>query len=165
MRQFVLTAVKLLMFGGKTRHVWHSIRTRFFVSCPRLDATDGIFGDSSHPHHQKATIICDIFRHFRQLCLPSAVGTHLLIWSTRPGYLTIIPRARMGSESIAHSAPGLMGYWLRGQEGKKNNCFSKIQLVSRKYRDKTTLASKTRFSRHCFGFQSRRFSLQVGYNI
>ena len=23
-------------------HVWHSIRTRFFVSCPRLDATDGI---------------------------------------------------------------------------------------------------------------------------
>ena len=26
------------------------------------------------------------------------------------GYLTIIPRARMGSESIAHSAFGLMGY-------------------------------------------------------
>ena len=25
-------------------------------------------------------------------------------------YLTIIPRARMGSESIAHSAFGLMGY-------------------------------------------------------
>ena len=36
-------------------------------------------------------------------------------------------------------------------------CFSKIQLVGQKYRDKTTLASKTRFSRHCFGFQSRRF--------
>ena len=41
----------------------------------------------------------------------------------------------------------------------------KIQLVGRKYRDKTTVASKTRFSRHCFGFQSRRFSLLVGYNI
>ena len=41
----------------------------------------------------------------------------------------------------------------------------KIQLVGRKYRDKTTVASKTRFSRHCFGFQSWRFSLLVGYNI
>ena len=45
------------------------------------------------------------------------------------------------------------------------SCFSEIQLVGQKYRDKTTLASKTRFSRHCFGFQSRRFSLLVGYNI
>ena len=41
-RQFALTAVKLQMFGGKTRHVWHPIRTCFFVSCSRLDATDGI---------------------------------------------------------------------------------------------------------------------------
>ena len=38
--------------------------------------------------------------------------------------LTIIPQARMGSESIAHE-------------------FSKIQLVGQKYQDKTTLASKT----------------------
>ena len=42
--------------------------------------------------------------------------------------------------------------------------FSKIQLVGQRYRDKTTEASKTRFSRHCFGFQSRCFSLLVGYN-
>ena len=47
----------------------------------------------------------------------------------------------MGSESIAHENEGRMGYWLRGQEGEKNNCFSKIQLVGQKYRDKTTLAS------------------------
>ena len=60
---------------------------------------------------------------------------------------------------------GLMGYWLRGHEGERNICFSKVQLVGQKYRDKTTLGSKTRFSRHCFGFQSRRFSLLVGYNI
>ena len=40
-----------------------------------------------------------------------------------------------------------------------SEAMSKIQLVDQKYRDKTTLASKTRFSRHCFGFQSRRFSL------
>ena len=42
-RQFALTAVKLQLFGGKTRHVWHSIRTCRFVSCPRLDATDGSY--------------------------------------------------------------------------------------------------------------------------
>ena len=29
---------------------------------------------------------------------------------------SIIPRARMGSESIAHEAKGRMGYWLRGHE-------------------------------------------------
>ena len=34
-------------------------------------------------------------------------------------YLTIIPRPRMGCESIAHEA---------------ENCFSKIQLVGQKYR-------------------------------
>ena len=49
--------------------------------------------------------------------------------------LTIIPRARMGSESIAHEAEGRMGYWLRGHEGERNNCFSKIQLVGQKYRE------------------------------
>ena len=37
--------------------------------------------------------------------------------------------------------------------------------MGQKYREKTTLASKTRFSCHCFGFQSRHFSLLVGYNI
>ena len=54
-------------------------------------------------------------------------------------YLTIIPRARMGSQSIAHEVEGRMGYLLRGHEGERN-CFSKIQLVGQKYRDKTTLA-------------------------
>ena len=51
------------------------------------------------------------------------------------GYLTIIPRARMGSESIAHEAEGRMGYWLRGHEGERNNFFSKIQLVGQKLRE------------------------------
>ena len=50
-------------------------------------------------------------------------------------YLTIIPRARMGSDSIAHEAEGRMGYLLRGYEGERNNCFSKIQLVGQKYRE------------------------------
>ena len=39
----------------------------------------------------------------------------------------------MGSESIAHEAEGRMGYLLRGHEGERNNCFSKIQLVGQKY--------------------------------
>ena len=47
----------------------------------------------------------------------------------------------MGSESIAHEAKGQMGYRLRGHEDKRKNSFSKIELVSQKYRDKTTLAS------------------------
>ena len=47
----------------------------------------------------------------------------------------------MGSESIAQEAEGRMGYWLRGNEGERDNCFSKIQLVGQNYRDKTTLAS------------------------
>ena len=33
-------------------------------------------------------------------------------------YLTIIPGARMGSESTAHEADGRMGYWLRGHGGE-----------------------------------------------
>ena len=48
----------------------------------------------------------------------------------------------MGSESTVSK----QGYWLRGHEGEKNNCFSKIQLVGRKYRDKTTLAIAKRDS-------------------
>ena len=44
----------------------------------------------------------------------------------------------MGSELIAHEAEGRMGYWLRGHDGEMNNCFITIQLVGKKYRDKTT---------------------------
>ena len=38
-----LTALKLQTSVDKTRHVWHAIRTCFFVECPRLYVTDGIF--------------------------------------------------------------------------------------------------------------------------
>ena len=38
----------------------------------------------------------------------------------------------MGYESTAHEAEGRMGYWLRGYEDERNNCFSKIQLVGQK---------------------------------
>ena len=38
----------------------------------------------------------------------------------------------MSSESIAPETEGRMDYWLRAyaREGKRNNCFSKIQLVA-----------------------------------
>ena len=66
-------------------------------------------------------------------------------------YSTINPLARMG-------------YWdidSRAHEGERTNCFSKIQLVGpKKYRDNTSFVSQS----HCFGFQSRRFSLLVVYN-
>ena len=65
----------------------------------------------------------------------------------------------MGSESIAHKAE-----WAIDSEAMRARGII-IQLVGQKYRDKTTLASKTLFSRHYFGFESRRFSLQLGYNI
>ena len=41
----------------------------------------------------------------------------------------------MGSESIAHEDEGQMGYSLRGHEGKRNNCFSKIHLVGQEYQE------------------------------
>ena len=46
----------------------------------------------------------------------------------------------MGPESIAHEAEGRMGYWLWDHEGERDKCFSKNQLVSQKYRDKTTFS-------------------------
>ena len=63
----------------------------------------------------------------------------------------------MGSESRAHENEGRMGYWLRGQEGEINNCFSKIQLVGQKYRDKTALASKTRSAAIVLVFKAGAF--------
>ena len=56
----------------------------------------------------------------------------IILYTLRTIYLTIIPRARMGYESIADEDEGRMGYWLRGHEGERNNCFSKIQLVGQK---------------------------------
>ena len=58
----------------------------------------------------------------------------------------------MGSESIAHEAEGRIGYWLRGHEGERNNCFSKIQLVGQKFRDKTTFAIKNAIQPPLFWF-------------
>ena len=76
----------------------------------------------------------------------------------------------MGSESIVHEAERRMGYWLRGLEGERNNCFSKIQLVGQKNIQTKHLSQvKARdfnpflpLKHYKYG---RRFSLLVGYNI
>ena len=49
-------------------------------------------------------------------------------------YLTIIPRARMGSESKAHEAE-------LTQRNERNNCFSKIQLVGKNIQNENILVS------------------------
>ena len=60
---------------------------------------------------------------------------------------------------------GRMGYWLRGHEGEWNNCFSKIRLVGQNIETKQLKQAKRDSVTIFFGFQSRRFSLLVGYNI
>ena len=53
----------------------------------------------------------------------------------------------MGSDSIAHEAET---EWAFDSEDMRARGI--IALVKSNYRDKATLASKTRFSRHCFDF-------------
>ena len=71
----------------------------------------------------------------------------------------------MGSESIASEAEGRMGFSLRLYEGERNNCFSKIQLVGQKYRDKTTFSWLKLDVNPFLPPKSARFSLLVAYNI
>ena len=71
----------------------------------------------------------------------------------------------MLSESIAHEDESRIGYGLRGHEGESNNCFSKIQLVGQKYRDKTTFSWLKLDVNPFLPPKSARFSLLVGYNI
>ena len=89
--------------------------------------------------------------------------------SYHESYLTIIPQALMGYESIAHSAFGLMGYWLRGYEGERNNCFNKIQLAGQKI-SRQNIFHKLKLDMNPFLPPKHykyggRFSLVVGYNI
>ena len=75
----------------------------------------------------------------------------------------------MGYESVANEADGRMGHWLRGYEGERNNCFSKIQLVGQKNIEAKHLSQVK--ARHQSFFTAktlqiwRRFLLLVDYNI
>ena len=68
----------------------------------------------------------------------------------------------MGYESIACEAEGQMGYWLRCHEGKRSNCFSKIQLVGQKNIETKHLSLVKARHHNTYG---GRFSLPVGYNM
>ena len=46
----------------------------------------------------------------------------------------------MGSESVAHEAEGLMGYWLRGHEGESNNCLVKSNYLVKNNENQKVLA-------------------------
>ena len=75
----------------------------------------------------------------------------------------------MGYESIAHEAEGRIGYWLRGYEGERNNCFSKIQLVGKKI-SRLNIFREWKLDINPFLPPKHykyggRFSLLVGYNI
>ena len=75
----------------------------------------------------------------------------------------------MGAESVAHKAEGRMGYWLRGHEGERNNCFNKIELVDQKNIKSKHLSQVKARLQSSFTAKTlqtwRRFSLLVGYNI
>ena len=58
-----------------------------------------------------------------------------------------------------------MGYRLRGHEGERNNCFSKIQLVGQKYREQNNFSQLKLDFDPFLSPKSLRFSLLVGYNI
>ena len=58
-----------------------------------------------------------------------------------------------------------MGYWLRGHEGERNNCFSKIQLVGKKYREWKNFSQLKLDFNPFLPPKSPRFSLLGGNNI
>ena len=145
--------LKLLISSMKRLYSLLAIRCSSKLSWNgKIDDTHIQSGRKLHSHDQSTIMekLCSQIFCRKMLLLSTKIRLSLFTFYII--HLTIIPRARMG-------------YWLRGHEVERNNCFSKIQLVGQKYPDKTTLASKTRFSRHCFGFQSRRFSLLLGYNM
>ena len=75
----------------------------------------------------------------------------------------------MDYESIAHEAEGWMGYWLKGHEGKRNNCFSKMQLVGQNNIETKHLSQVKARLQSFFTAKAlqiwRHFSLLEGYNI
>ena len=56
-----------------------------------------------------------------------------------------------------------MGYWLRGYEGKRNNCFSKIQLVGQKNIETKHLSQVKAGHQSFFAAKTLQISLLVGY--
>ena len=69
----------------------------------------------------KSNIIGDLYTCLSFLIAVVRVHYVVVLMLAHFLYLTIIPQAWMGSESIAREAEGRMGYWLVGHEGNRNN--------------------------------------------
>ena len=86
-----------------------------------------------------------------------------------PANINSIVIVYLTKDRMVYDAEDLMGYWLRGYEGERNNCFSKIQLVGQKNIETKHLSQVK--ARHQPFFPPKhykyggRFSLLVGYNI
>ena len=76
----------------------------------------------------------------------------------------IIPQVRMGYESVAMR---LKAQWAfdSGYEGERNNCFSKIQLVSQKNIETKHLSQVKAGHQSFLAAKTLQISLLVGYNI
>ena len=104
-------------------------------------------------HQLTLNSISQIIRHYfgtRKLCMWGLyrLKKYFAGFETWPTILSVTETLRIISNYSSspnglcvNSPKGRMGYWLRGHEGERNNCFSKIQLVGQKSRDKKTLAS------------------------
>ena len=69
----------------------------------------------------------------------------------------------MGYESIAHEAEGQMGYWFRGYEGERNNCFSEIQQVAQKTIETKHLSQVK--ARHQSYFTAKHYKYDGGFSL
>ena len=71
----------------------------------------------------------------------------------------------MGSDSIAHDAEGRMDYWLRGNEGERNNCCENPKSWSKISRQ-NNFSKQNAIQPQLFWFSKRAlFAVLVSYNI
>ena len=97
-----------------------------YLACVVRGQLDPVFSfKDEHKREQDFKIKYNMYRYWNAVSVGYAK------------YLTIIPRARMGSESIAAE----WAIELRGHEGERDNCFNKIQLVGQNYREWKILPS------------------------
>ena len=105
-----------------------------------------------------ARLIMDIskFSHVTVLLSMNFIGFLLHVYQIKFKILTLTFK----------SIHGLVPSNLSDLIKVKQRALEQLFLMNNNYYSSSpSLAGKTRFSDHCFGFQSRCFSLLVGYNI
>ena len=97
----------LAVFSSYLRACWPHFSQKYFIIWTRIICNN----KKLVQYGEKKLCLILITYYFKHLCPFYSINY-------KRKYLTIIPRARTGSESIAHDeAEGRMGYWLRGHEG------------------------------------------------